>query len=49
LEEGTDVWAVANNYVSVTPLQLDTIDYALIVAQLVQVEQLKSWGLWSSY
>jgi len=37
LEEGTDLWAVANNYVSVTPLQLDLTDYRLI-------EQLKTWN-----
>jgi 5'-nucleotidase len=37
LEEGTDLWAVANNYVSVTPLQLDLTDYRLI-------EQLQTWS-----
>ncbi len=38
LEEGTDLWAVANRYVSVTPLQLDLTDYKLIA-------QLKAWRL----
>jgi 5'-nucleotidase len=38
LEEGTDLWAVANNYVSVTPLQLDLTDYRLI-------ERLKGWNM----
>ena len=30
LEEGTDLWAVANNYVSVTPVQLDLTAHKLI-------------------
>jgi 5'-nucleotidase len=38
LEEGTDLWAVANNYVSVTPLQLDLTAHQL-------VEQVKAWKL----
>jgi 5'-nucleotidase len=38
LEEGTDLWAVANNYVSVTPLQLDLTDHDLI-------QQVKAWSL----
>jgi 5'-nucleotidase len=38
LEEGTDLWAIANNYVSVTPLQLDLTHYRLI-------DRLKSWDL----
>ncbi len=38
LEKGTDLWAVANNYISVTPLQLDLTDHALI-------EQVKQWKL----
>lgn len=38
LEEGTDLWALANKYVSVTPLQLDLTDHRLM-------EQVKSWGL----
>jgi 5'-nucleotidase len=38
LEEGTDLWAVANNYVSVTPIQLDLTAHALI-------ETLKGWEL----
>jgi len=37
-EEGTDIWALANGYVSVTPIQMDLTDYALL-------ERLKSWGL----
>ena len=38
LEEGTDLWAVAHNYVSVTPLQLDLTAHALI-------EHVKVWDL----
>ena len=38
LEEGTDLWAVANNYVSVTPLQLDLTAHGLI-------EKVKAWDL----
>jgi 5'-nucleotidase len=38
LEEGTDLWAVANDYVSVTPLQLDLTDHKLIA-------QAKTWEL----
>jgi 5'-nucleotidase len=30
LEEGTDLWAVAHNYVSVTPIQLDLTAHTLI-------------------
>ncbi len=30
LEEGSDVWAVANGYVSVTPINLDMTDYAFM-------------------
>lgn len=41
LEEGTDLWAIANNYVSVTPLQLDLTHYRLI-------DRLKSWDLGSA-
>lgn len=37
-EEGTDIWALANNYVSVTPLHLDMTDYHMI-------EELRRWGL----
>jgi 5'-nucleotidase len=37
MEEGTDVWAVANGYVSVTPIHLDMTDYQML-------ERLKSWG-----
>lgn len=35
-EEGTDVWAVANRYVSITPVHLDMTSHALI-------EPLKVW------
>jgi 5'-nucleotidase len=38
LEDGTDLWAVANNYVSITPLQLDLTAHKLI-------EQLNTWDL----
>jgi len=38
LEEGTDLWAVANNYVSITPLQLDLTAHRFI-------EQVKTWDL----
>ncbi len=38
LEEGTDLWAVAHNYVSVTPLQLDLTAHELI-------EPLRAWNL----
>ena len=38
LEEGTDLWAVAHNYVSVTPLQLDLTAHELIA-------QVKGWEL----
>jgi 5'-nucleotidase len=37
-EEGTDIWALANNYVSVTPLHLDMTEYQM-------VEELRRWGL----
>ena len=37
-EEGTDIWAVAHGYVSVTPVQLDLTAYDLI-------ESLKDWDL----
>jgi 5'-nucleotidase len=40
LEEGTDLWAVAHNYVSVTPIQLDLTAYE-------QIERLRAWGLGS--
>jgi 5'-nucleotidase len=36
--EDTDVWAVANGYVSVCPLRLDLTDYRLL-------ERLGSWKL----
>ena len=38
LDEGTDLWALANKYVSVTPLQLDLTDYELI-------ERVKAWDI----
>jgi 5'-nucleotidase len=38
LDEGTDLWAVANHYVSVTPLQLDLTAHGLI-------EKIKTWDL----
>jgi 5'-nucleotidase len=38
LEEGTDLWAVAHNYVSVTPIPLDLTDHALM-------EKVKGWDL----
>jgi len=37
-EEGTDIWALANNYVSITPLHLDMTQYQMM-------EELKRWGL----
>lgn len=37
-DEGTDIWALANDYVSVTPIQMDLTNYALI-------DQLKGWSL----
>jgi len=37
-EEGTDIWALANNYVSVTPLHLDMTEYQMM-------EELRRWGL----
>lgn len=38
LEEGTDIWALANKRVSVTPLQLDMTDHSLIA-------ELKKWEI----
>jgi 5'-nucleotidase len=38
LEEGTDLWAVAHNFVSVTPLQLDLTAHRL-------VREIKTWEL----
>ena len=38
LEKGTDLWAVANNYVSITPLQLDLTAHRLL-------DTLKTWDL----
>lgn len=37
LEEGTDVWALANGYVSLTPIHLDMTDYAML-------ERIENWG-----
>ncbi len=37
-EEGTDIWALANNHISVTPLHLDMTEYQMM-------EDLKQWGL----
>ena len=36
MEEGTDVWAVANGYVSVTPVHLDMTDYTTL-------DSIRSW------
>jgi 5'-nucleotidase len=36
--EGTDVWALANNHVSITPLHLDMTEYQMM-------EDLAQWGL----
>jgi len=37
-EEGTDIWALANNCVSITPLHLDMTQYQMM-------EELRRWGL----
>lgn len=37
-EEGTDIWALANSFVSVTPIQMDLTNFGLI-------DQLKIWQL----
>jgi 5'-nucleotidase len=37
-EEGTDIWALANNYVSITPLHLDMTEHQML-------EELRRWGL----
>jgi 5'-nucleotidase len=37
-EKGTDIWALANNYVSITPLHLDMTQYQMM-------EELRGWGL----
>jgi 5'-nucleotidase len=37
-EEGTDVWAVTNGHISVTPLQLDLTAHGML-------ERLRGWGL----
>jgi 5'-nucleotidase len=36
--EGTDIWALASNRVSITPLHLNMTDYGFI-------EELKAWGI----
>lgn len=38
MEEGTDVWALANGYVSVTPVHLDMTDYQTL-------ERIRDWEL----
>jgi 5'-nucleotidase len=38
LDEGTDLWAVANGYVSVTPVQMDMTAYSLL-------DTVRGWGL----
>ncbi len=37
-DEGTDIWAVGNDYISVTPIQMDLTNHALI-------DHLKGWNL----
>jgi 5'-nucleotidase len=37
-EEGTDIWALANKCISITPLHLDMTEHRL-------VEELRGWGL----
>lgn len=37
-EEGTDIWALANDFISVTPIHMDLTNYALI-------DRLKGWDL----
>jgi len=37
-EEGTDIWALANKRISITPLQLDMTDHSLIA-------ELKKWEI----
>jgi len=41
-QEGTDIWAVANGYISVTPIHLDMTDYSLLET-LSSVENL-AWA-----
>lgn len=38
MEEGTDVWAIANGYISVTPVHLDMTDYQTL-------ERIRDWEL----
>ncbi len=37
-EEGTDIWALANGYISVTPIHMDLTNYAIM-------DKLKTWNL----
>ena len=37
-EEGTDIWALANGYISVTPIHMDLTNYAIM-------DKLESWNL----
>jgi len=37
-EEGTDIWALANGKVSITPIRLDMTDHPMI-------DELKKWGI----
>ncbi|MEA3460217.1 MAG: 5'/3'-nucleotidase SurE, partial [Chloroflexota bacterium] len=37
-EEGTDIWALANDYISITPLHLDMTDYRLL-------KKMRRWGI----
>ncbi len=37
-DEGTDIWALANGYISVTPIHMDLTNYAIM-------DKLKSWNL----
>ncbi|HEX9017128.1 MAG TPA: 5'/3'-nucleotidase SurE [Chloroflexota bacterium] len=37
-DEGTDIWALANGYISITPIQMDLTNYRLL-------DKLKAWDL----
>jgi len=37
-EEGTDIWAIAHGYISVTPIQLDLTAHGVL-------EMVQGWGL----
>lgn len=41
-QPGTDVWAVAHNYIAITPVQYDLTDYS----QLENLKQLEKVNLW---